>query len=258
MANKEDNLQIVGLEAPLVWEDPSANRAVFDKLIREVLIEKPEVDIVVLPEDFTTGFSMNLDKADDWESGATLKWMKGLACELDIAVFGSVAFKMEDGSGRNRGLFVRPNGIYDYYDKRHLFTLGGEEKSYVRGEGRVVVEFRGWKILLQICYDLRFSGFSRNVSSDLYDAIIYVANWPEPRIHAWRTLLQARAIENQCYVMGVNRKGKDPAGNVYTGDSLGVSPLGEILSEGPVVELMCEREGLKGYRERYPFIKDGE
>jgi predicted amidohydrolase len=253
-----NTLQIVGLQAELVWEYPAANRAAFEKLIRHVVVEKEGVDIVVLPENFTSGFSMDIEKVDNWASGETLEWVKGLAGELDIAIFGSVAFKMEDGSGRNRGLFVKPNGTFDFYDKRHLFTLGGEDKSYVRGDGRVIVEFRGWKILLQICYDLRFPGFSRNVSSDLYDAIIYVANWPEPRIHAWRTLLQARAIENQCYVLGVNRSGEDPAGTVYTGDSLGVGPLGEIFSEGPIVDLKCDREVLDGYRERYPFLKDGE
>ena len=253
-----DTLQILGLEAELIWEDPVENRLEFEKLIREVVGEKSGIDIVVLPENFTSGFSMEIEKVDNWDSEETLEWMKGLAEELDVAIMGSVAFKMEDGSGRNRGLFVRPNGVYDFYDKRNLFTLGGEDKSYVRGDRRVVVEFRGWNILLQICYDLRFPGFSRNVSSDLYDAIIYVANWPEPRIHAWRTLLQARAIENQCYVMGVNRCGQDPAGMVYTGDSLGVGPLGEIISEGPVVDLMCDREVLDGYRGKYPFLKDGE
>jgi predicted amidohydrolase len=199
------------------------------------------VDVVVLPENFTSGFSMNLDSVDCWEDDLTSDWMKRLSSELDVALFGSVAFKMPDGTARNRGLFVNPSGEVEFYDKKHLFTLGGEDKHYVAGESRTVVEFRGWKILLQICYDLRFPVFSKNRYEDLYDAIIYVANWPRQRIHAWRTLLQARAVENQCYVIGVNRCGEDPSGNIYTGDSLGIDPLGAILSEGPVVDLLCER-----------------
>ena len=149
------------------------------------------------------------------------------------------------------------NGEFEFYDKKHLFTLVGEDKHYVAGESRAVVEFRGWKIMLQICYDLRFPVFSKNNPEDLYDTIIYVANWPKPRIQAWRILLQSRAIENQCYVMGVNRIGEDPSGNVYTGDSLGVDPFGAILSEGPVVDLLCDRGVLDDFRRTRPFILDG-
>ena len=250
------DLKIIGIEAPIVWENPAENRMAFETLIRDSNFEG--VDVVVLPENFTSGFSMNIDSVDCWEDSVTFDWMKGLSSELDVALFGSVAFKMPDGSARNRGLFVKPSGEVEVYDKKHLFTLGGEDKHYVAGESRDVVEFRGWKILLQICYDLRFPVFSKNRPEDLYDAIIYVANWPKPRIHAWRTLLQARAIENQCYVMGVNRNGEDPSGNIYTGDSLGVDPLGAILSEGPVVDLLCERSVLDEFRRKYPFIWDGD
>lgn len=249
------DLKIIGIEAPIVWENPKANRDAFEVRIREVA---SGADIVALPENFTSGFSMNTDKVDSWESGETLNWMKGLCAEVDIAICASVAFKMPDGGARNRGLFVRPNGEFDFYDKKHLFTLGGENDNYIAGEEREVVEFRGWRILLQICYDLRFPVFSKNRTEDLYDAIIYVANWPKPRIHGWRTLLQARAIENQCYVVGVNRTGEDPSGNIYTGDSLGVDPLGTVLSEGHVVELMCDRTVLDDFRKKYPFIWDGE
>ena len=251
---------IVGLQAPIVWENPEANRNVFEKLIREQVGDHVgktgQVDLIVLPENFTTGFSMNLDEIDSWESGVTLGWMKGLASELDVAIFGSVAFKMEDGTARNRGLFVKPSGEVEHYDKKYLFSLGNEDKYYVSGENKVVVEHKGWKILLQICYDLRFPEFSRNSFEATYDIALYVANWPVPRIHAWRTLLQARAIENQCYVVGVNRSGEDPAGNIYSGDSIGVGFLGEMKSEGPVVEIVCERGRLDGYRERFPFLKD--
>ena len=250
------DLIIIGIEAPIIWECPEENRSAFEAKIRESVFEG--VDVVVLPENFTSGFSMNIDRVDFWEDGVTLSWMKGLCSELDIALVGSVAFKMRDGSARNRGVFVKPSGEVEVYDKKHLFTLGGEDKHYVQGESRTIIEFRGWKILLQICYDLRFPVFSKNRPEDLYDAIIYVANWPKPRIHAWRTLLQARAIENQCYVIGVNRIGEDPSGNIYTGDSLGVDPLGAILSEGPVVDLRCERGLLDEFRRKYPFIWDGE
>lgn len=250
------DLRIIGIEAPIVWESPVENRVAFESRVRDSVVEG--VDVVVLPENFTSGFSMNIDCVDSWEGGETIDWMKGLCKEFGIALFGSVAFKVPDGTARNRGLFVKPSGEVCVYDKKHLFTLGGEDKHYVAGKSRTVVEFRGWKILLQICYDLRFPVFSKNRPEDLYDAIIYVANWPKPRIHAWRALLQARAIENQCYVMGVNRSGEDPSGNIYTGDSLGVDPLGAVLSEGPVVDLRCERGMLDEFRSKYPFIWDGE
>jgi predicted amidohydrolase len=249
------DLRIIGVEAPIVWESPEENRKALEVLIRDVVFNN--IDIVVLPENFTSGFSMNIDRVDCWEDGLTLAWMKELSSVLDVALFGSVAFKMPDGTARNRGLFVKPSGEVGVYDKKNLFTLGGEDKHYVGGKERTVVEFRGWKILLQICYDLRFPVFSKNRTEDLYDAIIYVANWPKPRIHAWRTLLQARAIENQCYVMGVNRLGEDPSGNIYTGDSLGVDPLGGVLSEGPVVDLKCERGLLDEFRRKCPFLCDG-
>ena len=250
------DLRIIGIEAPIVWENPAENRKDFEARIRE--IDVSGVDIIVLPENFTSGFTMNTDCIDSWSDSVTLNWLKEISSEFDIAIFGSVAFKMPDGAARNRGLFVMPSGEVEFYDKKHLFTLGGEDQHYVAGESRAVVEFRGWKILLQICYDLRFPVFSKNRPEDLYDAIIYVANWPKPRIHAWRTLLQSRAIENQCYVIGVNRSGKDPSGNIYTGDSLGVDPLGAILSEGPVVDLHCDRSVLDDFRRKYPFIWDGE
>ena len=148
------DLRIIGIEAPIIWECPEENRSAFAVKIRESIFKG--VDVVVLPENFTSGFSMNIDRVDCWEDGVTLSWMKGLCSELDIALVGSVAFKMPDGSARNRGLFVKPSGEVEFYDKKHLFTLAGEDKYYVQGESRKIVAFRGWKILLQICYDLRF------------------------------------------------------------------------------------------------------
>ena len=252
-------MRLIGIESSIIWESPSENRVAFEAQIRDALNSaKEEVDVVVLPENFTSGFSMNLDSVDSWSNGLTLNWMKALCQELDIAIFGSVAFKLDDGTARNRGLFVTPAGEVNIYDKKHLFTLGREGENYIAGEDRIVIEFRDWKFLLQICYDLRFPVFSRNNPNDPYDAIIYVANWPKNRIHAWRTLLQARAIENQCYVLGVNRCGEDPSGNVYTGNSLGVNPWGEIASKGPGVNLYCDKDKLDEFRRKYPFLADGK
>ncbi len=251
-------MRLIGIESNIIWESPSENRVVFEALIRDALNSTTgKVDVVVLPENFTSGFSMNIDSVDSWSNGLTVNWMKNLCRELDIAICGSVAFKLDDCTARNRSLFVTPGGEVNIYDKKHLFTLGGEDENYVAGKDRIVVEFKGWKFLLQICYDLRFPVFSINNPDNVYDAIIYVANWPKPRIHAWRTLLQARAIENQCYVIGVNRCGEDPIGNIYTGESLGVNPWGEIASKGPIVDLNCDKDKLDEFRRIYPFIADG-
>jgi len=204
---------------------------------------------------------MNLNSIDSWESGATLNWMRGLAKKYNLAITGSVAFRFEDGLARNRSLFVKPDGSFEYYDKRHLFTFGKEDKHYKKGEDRKVVEFRSWKILLQICYDLRFPCFARNSLSNRYDIALYVANWPEVRRHPWRTLLQARAMENQCYVVGVNRTGTDPNKIVYRGDSLGVDPYGNILSDaqdGESIILVCNRNTLEEFRKKFPVLDDAD
>lgn len=257
----EDLLQIVGIQSPIVWEDAEANRIAFTQRIEDLTKENEKIDIVVLPEVFTSGFSMNLDSIDSWESGVTLNWMRGLAKKYDIAITGSVAFRFEDGLARNRSLFVKPNGNFEFYDKRHLFTFGKEDEYYQKGEDRKVVEYRGWKILLQICYDLRFPCFARNSLSNRYDIALYVANWPEVRRHPWRTLLQARAMENQCYVMGVNRTGTDPNKIIYRGDSLGVDPYGKILSDaqdGESIKLVCNRTTLEEFRKKFPVLEDAD
>jgi predicted amidohydrolase len=257
----EDLLQIVGIQSPIVWEDAEANRIAFTQRIEDLTKENEKIDIVVLPEVFTSGFSMNLDSIDSWESGVTLNWMRGLAKKYDIAITGSVAFRFEDGLARNRSLFVKPNGNFEFYDKRHLFTFGKEDEYYQKGEDRKIVEYRGWKILLQICYDLRFPCFARNSLSNRYDISLYVANWPEVRRHPWRTLLQARAMENQCYVMGVNRTGTDPNKIIYRGDSLGVDPYGKILSDaqdGESIMLVCNRTTLEEFRKKFPVLEDAD
>ncbi len=259
--NKEALLHILGIQSPIIWEDPTANRKTFSERIARAMKEKEEVDLIVLPEVFTTGFSMNIDAIDTWKSGETLDWMRDLAKKYNVAITGSVAFRFEDAVARNRSVFVRPDGRFEYYDKRHLFTFGKENTHYQKGEAQKVVEFRGWRILLQICYDLRFPCFSRNSISNTYDVALYVANWPEVRRHPWRTLLQARAIENQCYVVGVNRTGSDPNIIAYCGDSLGVDPYGMILSDAKMEEsisLVCNRVTLDGFRSKFPVLEDAD
>ena len=185
--------------------------------------------------------------------------MSRLAAELNIALTGSVAFRFEDGKARNRSLFVRPDGSFEFYDKKHLFSLGSEDQFFEKGLVKKIVEFRGWKILLQICYDLRFPCSSRNAITDRYDIALYVANWPEARIQPWLTLLQARAIENQCYVMGVNRTGTDANGIIYPGESLAVDVYGGICDQDTqdnVVKLECERNTLEEFKTKFPVLED--
>jgi predicted amidohydrolase len=256
-----NTLNILGLQSDIIWENPSANRSAFEKRIRVVLTSNPEADILVLPECFTSGFTMNLESLDDWEDGETLEWMRKITAESNVALTGSIAFRFKDGVARNRSLFVKPDGSFDFYDKRHLFTLVGEDKHYKRGENAQIVEFRGWRILLQICYDLRFPTFSRNSAQNPYDIALYVANWPAVRSQPWRTLLQARAIENQCYVMGVNRTGVDATGIAYKGDGLGIDPYGNILCDPKlksIVRLVCDRKSLEEYRAKFPVLRDAD
>tara|TARA_B100000768_G_scaffold179389_2_gene196974 strand:+ start:187 stop:981 length:795 start_codon:yes stop_codon:yes gene_type:complete len=259
--NKETLLHIVGIQSPIIWENPNANRMAFSERIENAMKEKNDIDLIVLPEVFTTGFSMNIDAIDSWKSGKTLDWMRDLSKKYNVAITGSVAFRFEEGIARNRSVFVKPDGSFECYDKRHLFTFGNENAHYQGGEARKIVEFRGWRILLQICYDLRFPSFSRNSISNIYDVALYVANWPEVRRHPWRTLLQARAIENQCYVVGVNRTGSDPNNIAYRGDSLGVDPYGNILSDadqGEALTLVCNRVTLDGFRSKFPVLEDAD
>jgi len=204
---------------------------------------------------------MNLSKIDSWGSRETLNWMTRLASELDVGLTGSIAFRFEDGTARNRSLFVRPDGSFEFYDKKHLFSLGSEDQFFEKGHVKKIVEFRGWKILLQICYDLRFPCFSRNAITDRYDIALYVANWPEARIQPWLTLLQARAIENQCYVMGVNRTGTDANGIIYPGESLVVDFYGGICDQATqddVVQLVCDRTALEEFKTKFPVLEDGD
>ena len=227
--------------------------------VSELMDKKAGADLFVLPETFATGFMAegSADKAG-MQGMMVLNWMQRQASRLNAAIAGSVATKDDDGRLRNRLYFVRPDGFYDHYDKRHLFSFAGETKEYVAGDRRVVVMWRGVSFLLQVCYDLRFPVFSRNRGD--YDAIIYVANWPEPRRDVWQTLLKARALENQCYVIGVNRVGSDSACE-YQGDSVILNAYGRTIAECRPGEVdtaaaTLDMEELHRFRQKFPVLAD--
>ena len=246
-------LNVSLIQTSLIWESPEANRIHFNKFIASI---KAPTDIIVLPEMFTTGFTMNPARVAETMDGATVSWMQQKAKETNAALVGSLVIKEKDNFF-NRLLFVHPSGKINSYDKRHTFTLAGEHKVYKAGTNRLVVDYLGWKICPLICYDLRFPVWSRNI--DNYDVLLYVANWPTPRIHAWKTLLQARAIENMSYTIGVNRIGTDENNNTYNGCSMAVDVLGNILATSENEEILhvtLEKETVKTQREKLPFLND--
>lgn len=247
------NLTVSLIQCELAWESPEDNR----RQIAQHIEGLDNIgDVIVLPEMFTTGFSMNALENAEQPGGDTEVWLQGLATRHDCAITGSIAVHGEGGI-YNRMLFVTPKTSHSY-DKRHLFRMAGEHRRYSAGNERVIVSWRGWRILLQVCYDLRFPVFSRNLED--YDLALYVANWPEKRRLHWRHLLVARAIENQAYVVGVNRLGNDANGFAYSGDSLAISADGELLldlfdrAENATVELNAQR--LLAYREKFPCQLD--
>jgi predicted amidohydrolase len=253
-------LTITGIQSNLHWEDKKANLEMFEEKISS--INQP-TEIVVLPEMFSTGFSMNPELLAETMDGETVKWMKKISAEKKIILTGSAIIE-EDKKYFNRLIWMLPNGQFGYYDKRHLFAYGDEDQHYNEGTKRLIASVTGWKINLLVCYDLRFPVWSRqqNDSSPEYDVLIYVANWPERRITAWKTLLQARAIENQCYVVGVNRLGEDGIKIHYSGESMVVDPLGEILyykkGEEDIFTTIFNKTHLEKVREKFPFWKSAD
>lgn len=250
------DLRISLVQTTLDWQQPERNRERMTRLLAPLA---GQTDLIVLPEMFTTGFTMAPETVAEPMSGPTLAWLREQASTLGAALCGSVV--IEDQGYRNRLLFVTPDGDVAYYDKRHLFRMANEHQHYQAGDERRVIEYRGWRILLQVCYDLRFPVWCRNRSD--YDLMLCVANWPAPRRHAWRTLLQARAIENQCYVAGVNRIGEDGKGLEYSGDSLLVDFKGQALLDAPVGEAFIKTgrlsgESLQQFRERFPAWQDAD
>lgn len=294
------------MQTALYWENKGANLQMLEEKIMSI---GEKTQVVLLPEMFSTGFSMKPEQLAETMDGETVQWMKRVAAQKKIILGGSVI--IEDGEAAqssqavyyNRFIWMLPNGQYGYYNKRHLFAFAGEDKHYTGGTERFIASVNGWKVNLQVCYDLRFpvwarqtsppaplqlvgegsAGASRSSSTTLperqpseakagnkvrggevleYDVLIYVANWPERRSTAWKTLLQARAIENQCYAIGVNRVGEDGNGIYHSGDSMVIDPLGEVLyhkrDEEDVFTITLKKEDLQSVRERFQFWRDAD
>jgi omega-amidase len=220
----KNELKIIGIQADLVWENPKQNITFFEEKIAPL---ENDVDLIVLPEMFTTGFTMNPEKVAEKMTGFSVSWMRKIAKEKQTAICGSLVIS-DFNKFYNRFVFVHPSGEIETYNKKHSFTLAGEDKVYTSGIKKIIIEYKGWKICPLICYDLRFPVWARNTEN--YDLLIYVANWPVARVSAWDTLLKARAIENMSYVVGVNRTGKDANNYEYTGNSLLIDYLGNALS----------------------------
>ncbi len=257
--NDMPDLTVSLLQAAPFWEDIPRNLDLFGEKIRALKKEQ----IVVLPEMFNTGFSMNAKELAEKMDGPTVQWMKILARQQAVILTGSLIIE-EKGHYFNRQLWVLPNGAIAYYDKRHLFSYAGEDQYYTAGKKRLVAQVKGWKIGLFICYDLRFPAWMRQGKEPgaRYDLLIIGANWPDTRIAAWDTLLKARAIENQCFVAGVNRIGRDGYGLDYNGHSAFYDPLGnEIQGAGnreTCLQQVLKKEIITSVREKFPFLDDAD
>jgi omega-amidase len=268
-------LNITTIQTNLHWEDKTANLQMLEQKINSI---KEKTEIVVLPEMFSTGFSMKTETLGETMEGETVQWMKRIAAEKKVILTGSVIIadagqtETVRPSYYNRLIWMQPNGQYGVYDKRHCFAFAGEDEHYTAGTKRLIASVKGWKINLLVCYDLRFPVWARQSPLSTggegsgvraeYDVLIYVANWPERRIHAWKTLLQARAIENQCYVVGTNRVGDDGNNIHYSGESMIIDPLGEVLytkkDEEDIFTIVLDKTHLQTVREKFPFLKDAD
>ncbi|MBC7642973.1 MAG: nitrilase family protein [Flavobacterium sp.] len=247
-------MKIAIIQTDLSWENPIENRKYIEKKIDAI---SENIDLIVLPEMFTSGFTMQPENAAEEMNGETILFLKSVAKSKNFAITGSLVIA-ENNNFHNRMVFIFPDGNLEYYDKKHLFTLAGEDKVYESGNQKKIVEFRDFKFCLQICYDLRFPVFSRNLEN--YDALIYVANWPKTRINAWDILLKARAIENMCYTIGVNRIGVDNNNLEYNGHSQVVDFMGNTivepqLSEGIFIATLNKKEMLQT-RKKLNFLND--
>ncbi|MDP3848247.1 MAG: amidohydrolase [Pseudomonas sp.] len=250
------DLKLALIQTHLVWQNAEANRAHFESL----LAQARGADLIVLPEMFSTGFSMQSAELAEAEDGPTTQWLREKAQRLDAVIAGSLIIQAADGSYRNRLLWARPDGSLAYYDKRHLFRMAGEHKHYRAGEQQVVLKVKGWQVRPLICYDLRFPVWSRDGQDT--DLLLYTANWPALRRQHWNRLLPARAIENLCYVAAVNRIGEDGKGFVYSGDSQvldfqGDTQLAAEAADG-VFQVTLKGNELAAYRERFPAHLDAD
>jgi predicted amidohydrolase len=254
------SLTISIIQTKLFWENKKANMEMLEQKIKSIS-EKTEV--VILPEMFTTGFSMKPKIFAEKMDGETVRWMKKIAAAKKIILTGSIIIE-ENGNYFNRLVWMLPNGQCGWYDKRHLFAYADEHSHYTPGNKKLIASVKGWKINLQICYDLRFPVWARQPadSEPKYDLLINVANWPEKRIIAWKTLLRASAIENQCFVAGVNRVGQDGKEILYSGDSMIIDPLGEILyqknKEEDIFTYTLQKEKVNEVRSHFPFLDDAD
>lgn len=249
----ENELRTALIQTDLVWEDAQSNRNMFEEHMKPL---NGKVDLIILPEMFTTGFTMNPTSCAETMDGKSLKWLKQLAAQLNSAISGSLVIK-ESERFYNRLVFVQPDGTVTHYDKRHTFTLSGEDKAYCAGNKKIIITYKGWKICPLICYDLRFPVWSRNTED--YDLLIYVSNWPDKRILAWDTLLRARAIENLAYSIGVNRLGLDGEQIDYSGHSAVYDPLGNTLSYSEKKETLITtlaKSTLLEHRNKLRFLHD--
>ena len=251
-----ENLHITAIQTSLYWENAEKNRQHFDSILSTI----DNTDIIVLPEMFTTGFTMNTASVFEEMDGVSVEWIKQKAKEKNACITGSVIIK-ENNSYYNRMVWAEPDGKVSYYDKRHLFRMAEEHQSFSGGKERVIVNYKGWRILLQVCYDLRFPVFSRNKND--YDIAIYVANWPMARNSAWKTLLQARAIENLSYVIGVNRIGEDGKSIPYSGDSAIIDFKGNYIQqakaqEEAIISTQLSHQELVDFREKFPAHLDAD
>jgi omega-amidase len=251
-------LRVTLVQQPLVWGEPGANRERFAALLGSLA---GSTDLVVLPETFTTGFSMEVERLGEPALGPTSEWLMDLAQELDAAITGSV-ITADGGRYYNRLLWAEPGRKLRHYDKRHLFRMGREHQHFTPGGSAWSTRWRGFSICPLVCYDLRFPVYSRRRAGLDYQLLLYVANWPAPRALAWRTLLKARAIENQAYVVGVNRVGPDGHGIAHAGDSAAIDPLGQPLAElgaePALVTVALDAGRLQAFREKFPAHLDAD
>lgn len=246
---------------PLVWENVEGNLNAWSTRLEDL---SSNIDLIILPEMFTTGFSMNVGEVAESMNGKAIGWMKLNAAELNSTIIGSIICR-EDDAFYNRAVIARPDGSVEHYDKRHLFTFANEDKHFTAGSHRLITNVKGWKICPLVCYDLRFPVWSRNSANEetQYDVLIYMANWPAARSTAWTSLLHGRAHENQAYVIGLNRVGQDGKGIDYTGDSAVIDPKGNVLVQGePGKEgwlyAKLDRNELLDYRDKFRALNDAD
>ncbi|MBL0046919.1 MAG: amidohydrolase [Bacteroidetes bacterium] len=254
-----DELIIALLQVPLVWENKAENLRIIGTWVDSI---HNSVDIIVLPEMFSTGFSMNSKKLAETMDGASVSWMRTQASNKNCIICGSLIIE-ENGKYFNRFIWMPPSGKCSVYDKRHLFRMAGENEHYSEGKHKLIVHYKEWDICLQVCYDLRFPVWSRRTKQENYDLLLYVANWPERRSYAWKSLLPARAIENQSYVVGLNRVGLDGNDINYSGDSMALNFLGESLisakpGEETILQITLSKPELLNFRKNFPAEQDAD